>query len=259
MPNSFPTNTVILITTGVIGVSIVIWFMLSEVLSKLPFAPHVKRNWRWGVGIVLGLWLLVRLILEIFPPNGELIGTVGTVGFVAFGLFIGTFPLLISPTFRQIIRATPATWVIALHAVRIEGGLFLALNDMKLLPSNFALPAGYGDVGVAVLSLVVVYLLATNNPYARRIAIVWNIIGIIDLVNALATGTIYIAPFVAQLARTGTPVLYLNYVLIIPAYGVPLVGIFHVYSLFQLFSRRADITKHDVDVPLQVPVTAERP
>jgi hypothetical protein len=247
MSISFPTNTIVLITAAIIGIGIVTWFMLSEVLKRLPLAPQVKRNWRWGTALVLSIWLLVRLALA----NGPLLGTAATITFVAFGLIVGTLPLLISPTFRQIIRATPITWVIGIHTVRVVGGLFLALCDMKLLPPNFALPAGYGDVTVAVLSLVVIYLLVANKPYARGIAIAWNVLGIIDLVTALTTGTMHIPPFAAQLSSTGASLLYLNWVLIIPTYGVPLVGVFHVYSLYQLLSRRVDIAKQGDEASTQ--------
>lgn len=245
MSTDFPTNTIILITVAIIGSGFVIWFMLSETLRRLPLAPQVKRNWRWGTAIILSVWLLVRLALEIAPPDGKPLGAFPTIGFVVFGFVVGTLPLVFSPTFRQIVRATPAIWIIGIHAIRLVGGLFLTLNDMKLLPSAFALPAGYGDVTAAVLSLVVIYLLANNKPYARTVAIIWNLYGLLDLITALTTGTIYIAPFVNQLAASGVSPLYLNYVLIIPAYGVPLVGVLHIYSLYQMFSKGADVTKQD--------------
>jgi hypothetical protein len=55
-------------------------------------------------------------------------------------------------------------------------------------------------------------------------------------VTALVTGTRFIPPFTAQIAATGASISYLNYALIIPAYGVPLVGLLHVYSLYQLIT-----------------------
>jgi hypothetical protein len=219
------------------------WLLLSATLSRLPLAPQTKRNWRWGVGILLTTWLVVRLAMQVSPPGGRVLGAGATVAFVVFGMVAGTLPLWISPTFRQVVDATPATWVIGLHAGRFVGGLFLALLDMKLLPPEFAIPAGYGDVTVATLSMVVVYLLATRNPYARAAAIGWNLLGILDFVVALVTGVTYIPPFVGRLAAAGASTRYVNYVLIIPAYGVPIMSVFHVYSLRQLFSRDTNSIK----------------
>jgi hypothetical protein len=93
---------------------------------------------------------------------------------------------------------------------------------------------------VATLSMVVVYLLATRKPYARTAAIGWNLLGILDLMVALITGVTYIPPFVRQLASIGASTLYVNYILIIPVYGVPLMSVFHVYSLHQLFSHHTN-------------------
>jgi hypothetical protein len=96
---------------------------------------------------------------------------------------------------------------------------------------------------VAVLSMVVVYLLATKKPYARTAAIGWNLLGILDFMLALITGVTYIPPFVRQLAAMGASTRYVNYILIIPAYGVLLMSVFHVYSLHQLFSRNTELDR----------------
>src|SRR5262245_60886466 len=244
MPDSnFPTNTVVLITAAMIQTGVCAWLLLSATLSRLPLDANTKRNWRWGVGFVLAAWLVVRLVLQVSPPGGVVLGAKATVAFVVFGMVAGILPLWISPTFRQIVQAMPATWIIGLHSGRVVGGLFLALLDLKLLPPEFALPAGYGDVIVAVLSLVVVYLLATNKPYARTAAIGWNLLGILDFMIALITGVTFIPPFVRHLAVSGASTRYVNYILIIPAYGVPILSVFHVYSLHQLFSRDTNSIK----------------
>ncbi len=240
LPPNFPTNTVVLITAAMIQAGVCAWLLLSAALARLPLAPRVKRNWRLGAGFLLAAWLVVRLALQFYPPGGRVLGAKGTVAFVVFGMAAGTLPLWISPTFRQIIRAMPQTWIIAFHAGRVIGGAFLTLADMKLLPPEFALPAGYGDVTVAVLALPVAYLLAANKPYARPAAIAWNLLGILDFAVALVTGVTYIPPFVRQPAVSGASTAYVNYVLIIPAYGVPIMSLFHIYSLHQLFSRNTD-------------------
>lgn len=243
MHANFPTNIVILITGAMIQAGVCAWLLLSATLTRLPLDPRTKCSWRWGVGLFLTAWLVVRLLLQVSPPGGRVLGANATVAFVVLGMVAGTLPLWISSTFRQIIRATPPTWIIGFHAGRVIGGLFLALLDMQLLPPEFARPAGYGDVLVAMLSIVVVYLLATEKPYARTAAIAWNLLGILDFLVALITGVTYIPPFVRQIAMTGGSTTYLNYVLIIPAYGVPLMSLFHVYSLHQLFNREAPATQ----------------
>lgn len=137
-------------------------------------------------------------------------------------------PLLISPVFRQIIRAVPETWFVGIHAVRIGGFFFLALVDMKLLPAGFGLPAGYGDMTVGLLVFGIVYLLARRKPYARTLAMGWNVLGLLDFVVAIATGFVYLGPFSGQIPASGVSLRYLNYVFIIPSFGVPMFSLLHI-------------------------------
>jgi hypothetical protein len=243
MSIGFPTNTVIFILVAMLGLAASTWFSLSQALDQLPTTQTIKRNWRLGMAILLIAWLLIRLALAVSPPNGAVLTTPFVVAFIVFGVSVGTLPLLISPVFGQIVRAIPETWLVRIHAIRVGGFLFLALFDMKLLPAQFALPAGYGDMTVGLLSLVVVYLLTKQNPYARTFVIGWNILGLLDFIVALTTGITYIGPFAAQLAAAGASLDYLNYVLVIPTFGVPLFTVLHIYSLFQMLSSPVEKTK----------------
>ena len=236
MSTGFPTNTIFLIVIAMIGLGVSVWFTLSQALKRVSIAPSVRRMWSWGVAIVLSVWLFVRLELAVNPPGNSVIGVPLFVAFIVFGLSAGILPLVISPVFRQIIRSTPATWLVGIHTIRAAGFLFLALLDMKLLPPEFALPAGYGDMMVGLLALAVIYSLAKRKPYARALTIAWNILGLLDFITALTTGNIYLGPFASQLTASGISPLYLNYVLIIPTFAVPLLTVLHLYSLVQMLS-----------------------
>ncbi len=241
--SAYPTNIVFLIVVAMAIAGIAVWFSLSGALQTLSLPSSVKRNWRWGIGLVLALWFGVRYALALNPPGSPVLTAPYVFGFVAFGITAGTLPLLLSSTFREIIRATPPSQIIGIHAGRVVGGLFLTLMDMKLAPANFALPAGYGDVAVALLAVVVVYTLAAHKPYARTLIIIWNLLGLLDFITALVTGSLYIPSFVSQLIASGISPSYMNYVLMIPTFGVPLIGVLHVYSLYQVFSRRGEALK----------------
>jgi hypothetical protein len=256
MSIGFPTNTIVLIIVVMIASGAAAWFILSQGLERLPIAQSARRRWRWGAAILLSAWLLARLALALYPPAGPALATqfLITFTFLGLGLLAGILPLLVSPVFRQILRAIPETWLVGIHAVRLTGFLFLALMDMNLLPAEFALSAGYGDLTVGLLALGMVYLLAKRKPYARGLVIGWNVLGLLDFVGALATGGIYIVPFATQLAASGVSLSYLNFVLIVPSFGVPLYASLHTYSLFQMFSRRVGETKQEIEEPVQVPV-----
>ncbi len=241
MFTGFPINSIILLLAVMIGAGAGAWFILSQGLNKVQVAPGVQRAWRWGVAILLTIWLVARLALAVNPPNvAALILNLITALFFTFGVTAGTLPLILSPVFRQIIHAIPETWLIGLHAIRaVDGILFLALLDMKLLPPQFALPAGYGDILVGLLAMGIVYILLQKKPYGRALAIGWNVLGLLDFVTAMVTGLIFITQFSAQLATSGASVSYLNYVLIVPAFEVPLFTALHIYSLSQMSSKHA--------------------
>jgi hypothetical protein len=217
------------------------WFAFSQGLKRLALAAQpsvgtsVRRNWRWGVGIVLAA----------APPNGQVMSAAYVVPYTVVGIVAGSL-LLILPTFRQIVRAIPETWLVGIHAVRVLGVLFLALLDMKLLPAEFALPAGYGDITVGLLSLVAIYALVTRKPYARGLGIGWNLLGLLDFVGALTTGIAFIGPHAAQVGAAGISPLYLNYVFLIPSFGVPVFALLHFYSIYQMATRGADTAENRV-------------
>lgn len=257
MSIGFPTNTVVLIIALMTATGVGTWFILSRGLEKVPAAPSAKRIWRWGIAILLITWLLGRLALSIDPPGAEALGT--PYSFIAFtfliaGLLVGIVPLLISPVFRQIIRAAPMPWLVGLHSIRIGGFVWLALADMQLLPDGFALPAGYGDMTVGLLALVLVYVLVKRKPSARALIIGWNVLGVVDFVVAVTTAFIYMRPFTDQLVASGVPLGYLNYPFLIPSYGVPLFALLHIYSLFQILSPRAEVAKQRIGGSVQTPL-----
>ena len=72
------------------------------------------------------------------------------------------------------------------HAFRYMGMVFLVPGVVaRPLPGTFATPAAYGDLVAAVLALLA--LIALRAGWARALALVWlfNIVGTVDLLNAL--------------------------------------------------------------------------
>jgi hypothetical protein len=259
MTFGFPTNTIIAIVAAMLGTGAGVWFNLVAGLRQLAVAPRVEQRWRWGIAAILSTWLVVVLAVAWIAPGNTVVGAPYIATFLTLGLLAGTLPLLISPTFRQLVRAIPTTGLIGMHAIRVLGILFLALLDMRLLPAEFALPAGYGDIAVGLLALGMVYLFAKRKPYAPTLAIGWNALGLLDFVSALASGIAFIGPFATQLAVHGTSPLYLNYVLIVPAFGVPLYTLLHIYSLFQLISARAGKPTPGLDTPSRASALTPEP
>jgi small-conductance mechanosensitive channel len=232
----FPLNTVLLLVAAMVATGGATWFVLTRHWPNREGDPHRQRTWRVGLALVLGAWLLGPLLYALNPATLAPLPIPTILTFLVLGLIAGTVPLLLSARFRQVVRATPPALFVGVHLIRLVGFAFLALMDMGLLPAQFALGAGYGDIAVAVLALGVIYLLLRQHPSARPLAIGWNVLGLLDFVGALVTGVLFIEPFALQLAASGLSLAYVNYVLIIPSFGVPLYTLLHIYSLYQLLA-----------------------
>jgi hypothetical protein len=89
---------------------------------------------------------------------------------------------------RDTLGTVPLGVLIGVHAIRMLGVLFVLLFWSGRLPAPFAPAAGWGDVLVGVTALPVAYLAVTRAPGWRPAVIVWNTVGLVDLVDAIALG-----------------------------------------------------------------------
>jgi hypothetical protein len=132
-----------------------------------------------------------------------------------------------SPGFRQFALSLDPRTITLVQTVRIAGIVFLALATYKILPAYFALSAGWGDIIIGATAPFAALVLA--NPAHRRGFIFWQLLGIADLVNALALGTLSgVDPHgISTVAMTVLPMSY------IPTFAVPVFLILHIISIAQ--------------------------
>jgi hypothetical protein len=136
--------------------------------------------------------------------------------------------------FRDFVLAVDLRLVTGIQAWRFAGFGFLALYAHGLLPGLFAWPAGLGDIAIGVTAPWVVLALVRRPGFAAsQPFVVWNLLGMLDLVVAISTGVLGsgIAVGLAGEATTG-PMAQLPLVLI-PAYLVPFFIMLHLAALFQ--------------------------
>ena len=141
-------------------------------------------------------------------------------------IFLAWFGL--SPGFRAFVLSLDAGALTRFNAWRFAGFTFLVLYAYGLLPGIFALPAGLGDMAVALTAFSAAKKFA--DPEKRGAFITWQILGAIDLVTAVTLGSTagWFDPGAA--AMTPISVLPLS---VIPTFGVPLYLIFHIICILQ--------------------------
>ena len=100
--------------------------------------------------------------------------------------------------------------------------MFLVLYRDDILPCEFALPAGLGDVATGLLAPPAAYLVARNSPWARPSAYAWSLFGIFDLMIAVSLGCLSSPGPFQQLAFENWNGLIGQYPLVmIPVFAVP--------------------------------------
>lgn len=184
-----------------------------------------------------------------FPP----IGVNGAV--VMAALFAG---LVVSTSLRRLL--TNQANLLRMHLWRLEGLVFLILMFTGQMPALWALPAGIGDVIVGSTAFWVARRL--EQPGGRRRAIVFNLLGLLDLVVAVGLGITSNAGPAQLFHTTPTPELLTLFPLaLVPTFLVPLAFTIHVVSLWQLlglpWSRPLPRTREAPSMPSPTTVTAD--
>ena len=171
--------------------------------------------------VFLASWLFVAVLVGY---SGVLRTT--RLPMPALGMAI-TFTLLVALALRRDYReralAVGVRALIALHLTRFVGFYFLKLYNDGVLPRDFAVPAGWGDIVVAVLAVIILVAFRPQTRAGRSAIFVWNIIGLADILMVLAAGArLFGRDALMQAAFTGLPLSLL------PTFLVPLIIVTHV-------------------------------
>lgn len=145
---------------------------------------------------------------------------------VAFGLTACTLLVLrTSPAARAGARALGLRALVAFHLVRLAAGAyFLVLYGRGVLPAEFALAAGWGDIAVALTALPVLWLCLPVRTEGQRLGLLaWNVLGLVDILGVLGNGVRLFVQDPALAAPFSTLPLAL-----LPTFVVPLVIVSHV-------------------------------
>jgi len=185
---------------GKLAVGIVAaWFVFALSAS----AAHVFKQSSAAPPIALGLSVLIPVVV--------------------FWIWFRT-----SAGFREFVLSLDPRVLTIVQSWRIAGFVFVVLYVYGILPGIFANPAGWGDIAIGLTAPWVAMKLA--EPGHRKGFIVWNALGILDLVVAVTTGTTSRLVHPHGLAADAMTVLPLS---IVPTFLVPLFLIMHIIVIAQ--------------------------
>jgi hypothetical protein len=144
----------------------------------------MKNYGKLATGLIVA-WFIFALsasALYLFKNDSHRIGVgVGIAALVPIVLFSLWFA--VSQRFRQFTLSVNPTILTAAQAWRIIGFTFVLPGGSRRPSGVFALPAGYGDMAIGVTAAFVAWMLA--NPSHRNSFVLWQVLGIMDLVLAV--------------------------------------------------------------------------
>lgn len=210
-------------------------------MTDLPLTPAARPPLAAPVVLlVLAAWLAAVAALAgagFFREPDALVPT-RVLPFAVVPPLLFLLAHRLAPGVRAWVASLDLAVVVGLQAWRVIGVLFLAFWWTGDLPAVFAIPAGLGDVAVALLAVAAVPAVARRTAGWEgrvRALTAW---GLIDFATAFSLAIL--SGEGLPLHLTGAPVVgpVLGLPLaLIPAFAVPVFAILHVIAWLRLPSR----------------------
>jgi hypothetical protein len=189
-----------------------------------------------SVTVALALWFV---LVVSFGALGVFVGPPGAppiaiaAGVVAPLLLFFAW-LRLSQSFRYFVLSLDLRLITGMQAWRWAGLGFIFLYAHDVLPAVFALPAGLGDMAVGFAAPWMILGLVRRPGFATSPAFIrWNIVGILDLVVAVALGALSATLSTGTPGEINTAPMATLPLLLIPAFLVPLFLMLHTAALLQ--------------------------
>lgn len=181
-------------------------------------------------------FVLVFGAVGALSPAGGGVARLGLTVALPIAALIGAWFAL--PSARDALAATALPALIALNAIRVLGVLFVILYLEGRLPAPFAPTAGWGDMFIGLTALPLAWAVARFGPRVRTLVLLWNGLGLADLVVALTLAPLS-APGPLQVFAgppDASPMTTLPW-LIIPGFLVPSLFFVHLVIFNRLLGR----------------------
>ena len=217
----------------------------SIAVGVLSLAMGQTAVGRAAVLFLLGAWFAFVLAsgpTGALSPAGGGAPALGLTVILPIVALVGAYFAL--PSVRSAMSATPLPALIALHAIRLLGFMFLVLYAEGRLPAPFAPSAGWGDIFIGATALPLAWAAARFGARVRPFVFLWNALGVADLVVALTLGPLS-APGPLQVflgPPDSSPMTALPW-LIIPGFLVPILFFTHVVVIFHRLLARTEASR----------------
>jgi hypothetical protein len=237
MKNDFVPTVAWIVLTAICIAFILIG--LNEALRKSGREKKQRQKITFAAGSVIATWIALLLILSyngFFADFSHLPPRPGVALLVPLP-FILLFAF--SKKGTELLQSIPAHWLIYMQSFRIAVELLLLLAFIGgKLPVQMTLEGRNFDIITGILALPVGYWVATKRSSAKRLAIAFNVIGLVLLLNILVLAVLSMPTPIRYFMNepANTIVAQFPYILL-PGVLVPVAYGLHILSIRQLIKR----------------------
>jgi hypothetical protein len=213
---------------------------VNVALKKAGGGKKVSKKILTGTIAFIAVWVALLLILSNagffsdfswLPPRPILI-------------IVIPLPIILLITFSekgtQLIRSVPPQWIVWMQSFRVGVEvLLLAAFINGNLPVQMTFEGRNFDILSGLLALPVGYILSRKKKYAVKLAIAFNIIGLLLLLNILVIAALSMPTPIRYFMNEPSNTLVAEFpFILLPGVLVPMAYGLHIFSLRQLLGTR---------------------
>jgi hypothetical protein len=203
--------------------------------------PHKQVN-----NIQLGIWgffiiyFAYTFVLSITGLLSENTLPPRVLLFTAIPLLIFLLGFIYNqPLYWKILDKIPLASLIKIHIFRFVGAFFLISVYYKVLPAQFALLAGFGDIATAIGAVFVAKWVIEKKSWSKKATLIWNIFGIWDIVSVIISAILTTKNSLENNTQSIIEITKIPFVWI-PAFAPAIIIFLHI-SIFKKLKRSEPI------------------
>jgi hypothetical protein len=213
---------------------------LKAALKRTGWEKNLQQKIFFGTTVIILIWTGVLIVLSYkgfftdfskLPPRPALAILIP----LPFVLLIA-----FSRKGTQLLGSVPPQWLVFMQSFRIFVELLIWFAFMaNKLPVQMTFEGRNYDVITGILALPVGYLLAGKRSYASKLAIAFNIAGILLLLNILVIAVLSMPTSIRYFMNEPSNTLVAQFpFILLPGVLVPIAYTLHIFSLRQSLTKR---------------------
>ncbi|MFT4663892.1 MAG: hypothetical protein ACI8YQ_001613 [Polaribacter sp.] len=221
-----------------ISLVLLILWLIYKGTHRILSAQHIEKAEKISTYLLAGLicWLLLTGLVSLsgFFTNFEELPP--RIALAMLPPVFVTIYLLFSKKFARFLELVPERWFIYPQSFRFPLEVILWLGFLGgAIPFQMTFEGFNFDIIVGLTAYIAGFVFFAPNRYRRFEAIIWNIFGLVLLVNIVAIAIVSTpSPFRIFMNEPANRILAYFPFIWVPGFLVPLAFALHVFSLKQL-------------------------